>query len=52
MKLLVEWLEDIMAAVGLLLTFAGAWVQFGIGYALLAAGGILLALGVIMAMRK
>ena len=46
-----QYLEDCLAVLGVLLIVIGVWVQFGLGYALIIAGVLVLALAVLIAYK-
>jgi hypothetical protein len=47
----VRYLDDILITIGLLLLAAFVFVQYGAPYVLAYAGGVLLAVGVVVGLR-
>lgn len=48
----MTWAADILALLGLGALLSGVYLVFGIGWALIVGGGLLLSLGLTAAMRR
>lgn len=43
---MAEHIDDIVALLGLLMLGAGVWIEWGLGFALMACGSVVLALAI------